>query len=103
MTALGWRCFDTVFYSNKHILKISSKTSLRRIGVCTAFVGIAAVLAWNIDLAVTSYLEWVGYACLASIISIVAISINVLVLDLKTAKNIIAFVFSKEKSNKKCK
>ena len=98
LVALGWRCFDTVLYANKYILKTRSRNSIKRLIGCLAITGISAVLSIFIDITPINYLQWIGYACITSVIAIVFIALYFALFEIELTKKIITRL-KKQKNN----
>lgn len=61
--AIGWRCLDTIMYSNKYILKGHQMKSLFRVVVVYATITLFYFISRQQGIIYTSYLDWVIYAC----------------------------------------
>ena len=88
LLALGWRCFDTVFYANKHILKMRNNSSIKRIIACLIITSISAVLSIIYDITPNGYWQWIAYACVASLVALLFISIYLLLFEMDTLKKL---------------
>lgn len=77
--AVGWRCFDTVFYSSKHVLQASCKNSLKRLSLVYCVVAFAAFMGWLTPFSADGYVGWLGTASLAVLFYVaIAVLLNLI-------------------------
>lgn len=93
--ALGWRCIDTIVYTNKHVLKCTNFKSLFRLFRVIVLIGIYAIIRSNLNISINSFGDWIKWAIVFSVISIVII-INSLIFDFKTVKVLINIIRRRE-------
>ena len=94
--ALCWRCIDTIVYTNKYVLACTNYKSLFRLFRVIVIVVLCAVIRNHISVIVNSYLDWVKWSIIFSLIIIFFIVINSLLFDFKTIKELID-IFRKRK------
>lgn len=79
--ALGWRCIDTIVYSSKYILKASARRSLRRLSVALCNILLARIFTGLFEIVVTSWLGWVSYAIVCSVVTAAVLIGEALLID----------------------
>ena len=89
--ALAWRCFDTIIYTNKHVLLCSNKKSLFRLLRVILLISISAFLQTQVALQIDSYFDWVKYACCVSALCMLILLANAFIFDRSTIQNLKAF------------
>ena len=94
--ALCWRCIDTIVYTNKYVLACTNYKSLFRLFRVIVIIVLCAVIRNHISVIVNSYLDWVKWSIIFSLIIIFFIVINSLLFDFKTIKELID-IFRKRK------
>lgn len=94
--ALCWRCIDTIVYTNKYVLACTNHKSLFRLFRVVVIIVLCAVIRNHISVIVNSYLDWVKWSIIFSLIIIFFIVINSLLFDFKTIKELID-IFRKRK------
>lgn len=70
VVAFIYRNVVSIHYSNKHILERSDAHSIKVILANIALLSIIMAVFYNIELSVESYWEWILYACVVSIVSL---------------------------------
>lgn len=94
--ALCWRCVDTIVYTNKHVLECKNFKSIFRLFRVVILMIICAVIRDKMNIIINSYVDWIKWAVIFSIISIIIIIINSLLFDSKTIKVLISIVKGKK-------
>ncbi len=87
--SMAWRCIDIIVYANSNILNQSNKKSLFRLVRSFAVIFIIWYLFRQLDVTLTTYIQWVCYSLLVAIITIFIMLINVMVFDRGAIKNIV--------------
>ena len=83
----SYRTIDFILYSNKYILKQSPKKTFKRIGLNVLFgIVLAVLLKHFLSYTILSYLDWVVYAIVITIITSVAVLLFNYIIDKKTFK-----------------
>lgn len=98
--ALGWRCIDTIFYTNKNILNTTSKKSFLRLG-CSLFniLIFSVFLGGNIN-NTNSYIDWCFKSTVVSILVIVVLAIEFMLFERNTINNICEYIREKKRREK---
>ena len=87
--ALSWRALDMIIYSNKNILKRSSLKSILRLIRAIVIVVICCLISLKINLATSSYLEWVLYAGVVSVFVLLTTIVETVIFEFKIFKTFI--------------
>lgn len=90
--ALGWRCVDTICYTNRYVLADSSFKSLFRLVRVFLIIIACAVIQRNTVITVSGYLEWIRWAIVVSLCVLAVVIVNALVFDSKTVKEILKII-----------
>lgn len=69
LIALSWRCLDTIFFTNKNVLKISNRKSIFRLLRIIFFLIAFAIISLNISLNINNYYQWIIYGIIFAIIN----------------------------------
>ena len=96
LCAIGWRSFDIIIYSNRHILKQSCKRSLFRL--FRTFLIIIILYMLCRDLAYTepkSYLTWINSSIYCSLISIILVIIDSMLFDRKSSMYLFKYLIKR--------
>lgn len=93
--ALLWRCIDTIVYTNKRILACRNFKSLFRFVRTILLIILFYIFSYVRTIQCHSYIEWIKYAIVYSIVSILVICINSLIFDKDTLKTM--FFYLKKK------
>lgn len=96
--ALGWRCVDTVVYSSKHILDTSWSRSIFRVTLSFANVILFGLISLKMTLTVNSWMDWIVYSVICSVIAIVMLATEALILELPALKLVLQFFKRKRKA-----
>ena len=99
--ALGWRCLDTIIYTNKNLLHCKNGKSLFRLIRVLILLSIVAYISWHFPIKIASFLEWGKYAIVSSIIILIILVINVAIFDFQMFKELLKVMKIKRKSNNK--
>ncbi|MEG0835220.1 MAG: hypothetical protein RR413_07210 [Christensenellaceae bacterium] len=87
--ALGWRCFDIIFYANKHVLSTHSKKSFLRVAISFLHIGIVYFLCSGISERATSIVSWVIVSLITSAVSIIILALEDIILQRDSVHGII--------------
>ncbi|MBQ0083194.1 MAG: polysaccharide biosynthesis C-terminal domain-containing protein [Clostridiales bacterium] len=92
LCALGWRCIDTIYYSNKHILGVSNIKSFVRLVLSLLLIGGSCVVSRILEVKIVSWGSWIYWSLIFTICISIITTIFVFVFDkttLKESKNFI--------------
>lgn len=93
--ALSWRAIDIVIYSNKYIISQNSKTSfIRGLKVIIVMLMLMVIEEKFLHVNVTGYFEWIYWAVVYSIISILIIFLVNILLERKMLFNTILYIYN---------
>jgi len=94
--ALGWRCFDTVFYVAKYILGGTVKRTLLRLAVFFVDIAIFKLISDTIQVSPKSFLEWCLLSAVYALGAFVLLILEALVFERATVKQLMSFVRRKK-------
>lgn len=86
--ALGWRCIDTILYTNKKILLCKNDKTFFRLIRVFILLSITAYISLKFQIEITSLIEWSKYAIIYSIVIFVFLTINIVIFDSFTLKEL---------------
>ena len=95
--ALLWRCLDTILYTNKWVLKCSNFKSLFRFARTIAIIALFYVSTILYPIHCNTYIQWIEYASICSLISFISLCINSFVFDKDTLKNAFGYIIKRKK------
>ena len=90
--ALGWRCIDTVYYTNKHILKRKHLKSFLRLGFVYLSLTICCIVSFKSNYFCANYLEWIVQSCKISFCVLVCLGIESVLFEHKTLMQIVRYL-----------
>ena len=90
--ALGWRCIDTIVYTNKYVLDCTNFKSLFRLFRVILIISVCAMISNNLRITINGYIDWIKWSILFSLIIILVIIINSLLFDLKTIRRLLGIL-----------
>lgn len=90
--ALGWRCFDTIYYTNKYILKRKHLKSFLRMAFVYLALTISCVISFKYNYFCDNYLEWIFNSCKISCCVLLFLLVETLLFENKTLIQIICYL-----------
>ena len=90
--ALGWRCIDTILYTNKKILIYKNKKTFFRLIRVLILLSITAYISLKVQIKITSLLVWIKYALIYFIAIFVFLIINIIIFDSHTLKELLKII-----------
>lgn len=79
--ALGWRCIDSYFYSNKSIIYQRNSKTISRLIRLIITLSVCCVVSYFVSWNIQSYAEWCKYSLFVSVIVGVVLIIESLIFD----------------------
>ena len=90
--ALGWRCIDTILYTNKKILFCKNDRTFFRLIMVLIFLSVTAFISIKVQIQTTSLLGWIKYAIICSAAVLVILIINIVTFDFDTLKELLKMI-----------
>ncbi len=96
LCAIGWRCIDIIMYSNKKILKSAASKSIMRLVRTFLMILLIYWISYDIvKMHMQSYVEWIFYAIICSVCSLIIILFDGMLLDMSTMKTLVKKIVHK--------
>ena len=86
LTALSWRFFDSVLFTNKRVLHQSNKLSLMRFCRSLLIVGGFGVVSSFLNILARGYQDWIKYAIISFFIALSVVVIDCVVFERNTIR-----------------
>lgn len=93
--AIGWRCFDMIWYTYKYILEDSVLTSLFRLTRTLSIIVLFYFVVKNPFLSIDSYFDWMLYVVAILFIVSSLLAIDALLFERKSLNDIMKIVLKK--------
>lgn len=95
--ALGWRCLDIIYYSNKHILQCASIKSVMRLIRTLIIIALLYVVSdkYVLTSGIESYAIWIEYAVIVSVFSVIFLLLDALLFERKTANRLVRILLTR--------
>ena len=90
--ALGWRCMDTIYYTNKYILKRPHLKSFFRLLVVYLSLTICCIVSFKYNYFCANYREWILQSCKISCCVLLFLGIETLLLERKTLMQMVHYL-----------
>jgi len=98
--ALGWRCLDTIFYTNRNILNITSKKSFFRLSCSLLNILFFSMLLGRKMINVNSYMSWCLKSAVISSVVLIILAFELLLFERSTINFMCEYIKARKRSGK---